>query len=102
MQQLIEIKNGEITIAEEVKAEMKRLNELKVQADILNEKVRDALLTAMREHSVKSIENDVFKAVYKAPSTRKTVDTQALKNADLYEAFTKETPVKESVTLTYK
>lgn len=102
MQQLIEIKNGEITIAEEVIAEMKRLNELKVQADILNEKVRDALLTAMREHNVKSIENDVFKAVYKAPTTRKTINTQALKDADLYEAFTKVSPVKESVTLTYK
>ena len=100
--EIVKIENGNIVIAEDIIAEMKRLNDIKVQADILNEKVREALTEAMRENGVKTIENDVFKATYKAPSTRKVVDTALLKEEGLYEAFLKELQVKESVVLTYK
>lgn len=100
--ELVKYEDGEIIIAEDIKREMKKLNTWKIQADILNEKVREALLEAMKEHNIKSIENDVFKAVYKEPTTRKSVDTQALKEADLYDTFTKTSTVKESVVLTFK
>ena len=52
--------------------------------------------------SAKSFENDFLKITYKAPTTRKSVDTKALKDEGLYDLYLKETPVKSSVTVTFK
>ena len=43
-----------------------------------------------------------MKITYKAPSTRKTVDTARLKEEGLYDFYTKESPVKSSLVVTFK
>ena len=53
-------------------------------------------------NDIKSFENDFVKITYKAPSTRKSVDTAELKAQGLYDMFLKESPVKSSVMLTWK
>lgn len=102
MQELIRVENNEIIVAQETLNKIKTLNEYAIQLNTLMDKVKTELLNAMRDNNIKSIDNDVFKAVYKAPTTRKSVDTQALKEQGLYDSFLKESPVKESLTVTFK
>ena len=100
--ELVKVENNEIIVAQETIEQMRKLNEYKVQFDILTEKVRDALKKAMSENGVKKIENEVFTAVYKAPTQRQTVDTTRLKEEGLYDEYSKFVPVKDSVTVTFK
>lgn len=100
--ELIKIENNEIIVAQETLNKIKTLNEYVIQLNTLMDKVKVELMNAMKEHDIKSIDNEVFKAIYKAPTTRKSVDIQALKEQGLYESFLKESPVKESITVTFK
>ena len=100
--ELIKVENNEIIVAQDTLNTIKALNEYVIQLNTLMDKVKSELMNAMKEHGIKSIDNDVFKAVYKAPTTRKDVDRQALKEQGLYELFLKESPVKESLTVTFK
>lgn len=100
--ELIKVESNEIIVAQETLNKIKTLNEYTIQLNTLMDKVKEELMSAMKEHDIKSIDNEVFKAVYKAPTTRKSVDTQALKEQGLYDSFLKESPVKESLTVTFK
>lgn len=100
--ELIKYENNQITVANELLSKMKMLHDTKVALEVEEGRLKQDLLEAMKQYDIKSIENEVFKAVYKAPTTRKSVDTQALKDQGIYDQFTKESTVKESVTLTYK
>lgn len=100
--ELVKVENNEIAVAKEVLNHMQQLHETKVALEIEEGRLKQELLEAMKNNNIKSIDNDVFKAVYKEPSIRKSVDTNALKEQGLYDSFLKETSVKESVMLTYK
>lgn len=100
--ELVKVENNEIAVAKEVLNHMQQLHEVKVALEIEEGRLKQELLEAMKNNNIKSIDNDVFKAVYKEPSIRKSVDTNALKEQGLYDSFLKETSVKESVMLTYK
>ena len=90
-------------IFDKVKAlddEVTRLGEMKAS-------VRDKITAAMRENY--NGVNDVFeidsvRIKYTPPTTRKTVNTTALKAGypDVYNAVLKESPVKDRVTITFK
>ena len=84
---------------------MRKLHDFQVQKaqmEMQEKQIKEAILTAMENNDIKSFENDFLKVTYKAPSTRKTVDTKALKDEGLYDLYTKESPVKSSVVLTWK
>ena len=84
---------------------MRKLHDFQVQKaqmEMQEKEIKEAILTAMENNDIKSFENDFLKVTYKAPSTRKTVDTKALKDEGLYDLYTKESPVKSSVVLTWK
>lgn len=99
---LIKIENNELILNEEVSEKLKRLYEFKADFDILMDALKNEMLEVMKSSNIKSFENDLIKVIYKAPSVRKTVDTQELKNQGLYDSFTKETKVKASVSVSYK
>ncbi len=84
---------------------MRKLHDFQVQKaqmEMQEKEIKEAILAAMENNDIKSFENDFLKVTYKAPSTRKTVDTKALKDEGLYDLYTKESPVKSSVVLTWK
>ena len=56
----------------------------------------------MEQNGIKSFENDFLKITYVAPTTRKTIDSNALKEQGLYEMFLKDSPVKSSVKVSFK
>ena len=100
--ELVKVENGQIVIAQEVEDRLKAFQIEKTRMDMLEKRMKDALLNAMVENGIKSYESDNVRITYKASTTRKTVDTQALKEDGLYEMYTKESPVKESVQITWK
>lgn len=100
--ELIKVENNEISVANELLSKMKMLHDTKIALEVEEGRLKESLLTAMKEHGVKSIDNEVFKATYKEATVRKSVDTNALKEQGLYDSFIKETTVKESVVLAYK
>ena len=100
--ELVKVQDGHITVAEEVMKKLHDFQVKKAEMDLQEKEIKQAMLKAMEDNDIKSFENDFVKITYKAPTTRKTVDTNELKEQDLYDMFLKETPVKSSVMLTWK
>ncbi|WP_407453513.1 hypothetical protein [Methanobrevibacter sp.] len=100
--ELVKVENGSIVVAEDVLEKFHEFQVVKARMEMEEKKVKEALLMAMEENGIKSFENDFVKITYKAPTTRKSIDSNALKEQGLYDAFVKETPVKSSVVLTWK
>ena len=100
--ELVKVENNQIAIANELLTKMKLLHEEAMKLQVEEDKLKQALLEAMKNNDIKKIENDVFTASYTAPSTRKSVDTKKLKDEGVYEYYLKETPVKASIKLSYK
>lgn len=100
--ELIKIENNELQLNEEVSNKLKALYAYKAEFDVRMDEIKNAMLEAMEQNNIKSFENDFLKIVYKAPSTRKSVDTARLKEEGLYDLYLKESPVKSSVTVSFK
>lgn len=100
--ELIKIENNELQLNEEVSNKLKALYAYKAEFDVRMDEIKNAMLEAMEQNNIKSFENDFLKIVYKAPSTRKSVDTARLKEEGLYDLYLKESSVKSSVTVAFK
>lgn len=97
------INNGKLTekaltIIKQAKEADLMIQKAKANMSLLN----DAILEAMEESGTKKFECDDAVFTYVAPTSRKTVDTKALKDQGLYDLFVKETPVKASLRVKYK
>lgn len=100
--ELIKVENNELQLAEEASLRLKELYKFKAEFDVKMDELKNQMLEAMEANGIKSFENDFLKITYKAPTIRKSVDTKALKDEGLYDLYLKETPVKSSVTVTFK
>ena len=100
--ELVKIENGSIVLSEVVEEKLRAFQVEKARMDMLEKQIKEAMLKAMEENGIKSYESDNVRITYKAPTTRSTVDTQALKEQGLYDSFVKTSPVKASVVITWK
>jgi hypothetical protein len=100
--ELVKVENGTIVVAEDVLQKFHEFQVVKARMELEEKKVKEAVLKAMEDNGIKSFENDFVKITYKAPTTRKSIDSNALKEQGLYESFLKESPVKSSVVMTWK
>ena len=100
--ELINYCDNQLILDAEVSSKLRTLYAAKAEFDVTIDAVKNAMLEVMEEHSIKSFENDFLKITYKAPSARKLVDTNALKEQGLYESYVKESPVKSSVVVSFK
>ena len=66
--------------------------------------LKEALKTAMRDGEVKKFENDIISLTYIAPTQRKTIDTEKLKEEkpELWEEYSKVSEVSDSVRVKVK
>lgn len=71
---------------------------VKAMKDAKNQELKDFLL----KNELKEFENEDIKITYVAPSVRKVVDTNKLKEQGLYEDFLKESHTSDSVRITIK
>lgn len=102
MEELIKINNNAIQIQQDFIEQYKAFQETKAIMEMQEKELKAQLLERMEELGIKSFECDGLKITYKNPSTRKVVDTNALKEQGLYDMFTKESDVKASVQITIK
>lgn len=100
--ELVSVNDGKIVVAEEIMKKLHDFQVMKAEMELQEKEIKQAMLKAMENNDIKSFENDFVKITYKAPTTRKTVDTVELKAQGLYDMFVKESPVKSSVMLTWK
>ena len=80
----------------------KEFEETKARLELKEKELKAKLLETMENNGIKKFENDYVVVTYKAPSVRKVIDTDALKEQGLYESFLKENGVKSSVTIKIK
>lgn len=104
MTNLIEVKNNEIVLPEDLLKTMKELKRKAMEYDKLEKEMRAALLKAMQENFIKSFENDLLTVTIKNAHARTSVDSSRLKKEqpDIYEEYSKTTQVKESIQLSWK
>lgn len=104
MRELVKIKEGNIQLAKAQLRKLKDLVELRLQADLLEQEFREALLIAMRDHGIKKFDNDVFTAIYIGESERISIDTKKLKadNPELVQQYERTSKIKERVRIDFK
>lgn len=103
MSDLIKVKDNEVIVKEEVLQKLRHYNEVKILASMLEQELKRDLEEVMVEYGIKAWDNEVFKATYVLPTTRKRLDTKRLKEErpDLYNEFLSESNVKGSVRIKY-
>lgn len=94
-------KKNELVSAEEL-AKIAQFNQLKIEVDAINERIKTKMLESMKGNGIKKIENDYFTATYIAPSERVSVDVNKMKSNGIYPMYTKVSSVKESVRINWK
>ena len=92
------------TIITELGTKVSPQDEIFVDGKLVEKELKESLLEAMKEHNITSwasIDGSI-KAVYRAPSTRTTIDSARLKKElpDVAEEYSKTSNVKDSVSLT--
>lgn len=99
--ELVEVKNNEIIINEGFIEDYKNFKKMQLEMELKEKEVKLLLKNAMEMTGKKSIIKEGFSVTYKAPTTRKTVDTKRLKEElpDIYGMFIKESEVTGSVTI---
>ena len=88
----------------EVECLIKTIEEQKKEAQARSEQLRAAIMTAMKENGVLSLDNDRIKITYVAPYSRTSIDSARLKkdHPEIYSEYQKSTTVKESLKITIK
>lgn len=100
--EMIKVEKGAILLAQEVEEKLRAFQIEKARMDMLEKELKEAMLTAMVNNGIKSYESENVKITYKDAYYRSSIDTKALKEQGLYEAFEKKSLVKPSVTVTWK
>lgn len=95
------VKDSQIYTEEET-GKIRRFYALKKEVEEIEKRGREKALQIMRENGVKSFENQDLKVSFINASTRKQVDAEALKRDGLWEKYTKEVPVAESIRITWQ
>lgn len=101
MEELVKIENGEITVAEEIVNKIIEFNKAKKEIEYQEKLLKDGLMEAMNKLGIKKFIINGLSATIKDGSTRTTIDSKRLKEEcpDIYEAYSKTSEVKSSITL---
>ena len=100
--ELIKFNNDELEIAEEYKEKLRNFMKLKKEIERTEKELKERALEYMEENDKDELDSEVMKIKYVKAFTRKSVDTEKLKEHGLYDEYTKETDVKPSVRITIK
>lgn len=102
MNSLVKVENGEIVIATDIVEQIKNFQKMKEEMDLKEKDLKQQLKDAMEEKGIKKFIINGLCATIKAESTRTTLDSKKLKEElpDIYEEYSKTTPVASSITLT--
>lgn len=89
-------------ITDELLDQLVQMKYLEEQIEIWKFKNKETIKELFKKFNIKSFENDYIKLTYVAPTHRKSVDTQKLKDAGLYDKFLKVSDVEENLRIKLK
>ena len=104
MNELVKIENNQILIPNEVIENLKEFQKAKAKMDITEKELKEGLKSAMEKVGLKKFIVNGLCASIKDATTRTTVDSKRLREEcpDIYEAYSKTSPVSSSITLTFE
>ncbi len=104
MNELVKIENNQILIPNEVIENLKEFQKAKAKMDIMEKELKEGLKSAMEKVGLKKFIVNGLCASIKDATTRTTVDSKRLREEcpDIFEAYSKTTPVSSSITLTFE
>ena len=82
-------------------AQIRQFYDLKKHVEEMEEKGRQKALTIMKERGIKSVSGEGFRFTYIEPSVRMVADTSKMKKDGIFEQYSKQQNVKESVRITW-
>lgn len=84
-------------IPNEILEKYYQIQALQNEIDNWQFQIKDQVKEIFKKYNIKSFKNDYIELTYVAPTKRKSVDAQKLKDAGIYDELTKESEVKESL-----
>ena len=100
--EIVKVENNEIIVAKEMVNKIIEFNKAKKEMEYQEKLLKDGLMEAMNSVGLKKFFINGLSAVIKDGTTRTTIDSKRLKEEcpDIYEAYSKVSEVKPSLTLT--
>lgn len=86
-------------ITDQLLEQLEQVEYLQDQIDLWKFQHKEAIKELFKKNDIKSFKNEYIEITYVAPTKRKVVDTDLLKQAGIYDQFTKEADVKESLRI---
>lgn len=83
-------------------ARIRNFMALKNEIDRIIEHGKTKAKKYMRENGIKSVDNGDYKITYTPPTKKTSVDIEKMKQDGIYEKYTKETDMAESVRITWR
>ena len=104
MNEMVVIRNNEIIVDAAVIEKIKDFKKAKAQIDLVEKELNKSLKEAMEKVGLKKFIVNGLCATIKDGTTRTTIDSKRLKEEapDIYEEYSKTTPVASSITLTFE
>ncbi len=102
MKEIVEIKNNEIIIQNEIVEKIKEFYKQKKEMEYQEKLLKDGLMKAMQQIGKENFIIDGLSATIRKGTTRTSIDSTKLKEEcpEIYEAYSKTSEVKPSITLT--
>lgn len=103
MKLLVETKTG-LKLTESATKTIVEIEEQIKALEALKGELKSKIIEQMTGHGVKSIENDLVRITYVAPTTRQSLDSKALKAElpDVWNKYSKTSTVSETVKIDCK
>lgn len=100
---LIKVEDGNISVVPEQLQKLQQYQEIRLKAEMLEKELKAELLHEMEEYGIKKWSNEMFQAIYIAPTQRTSIDSKRLKEElpDIAEEYSKTSNVKSSVRLSF-
>ena len=102
MKEIVEVKNNEIIIQNEIVEKIKEFYKQKKEMEYQEKLLKDGLMKAMQQIGKENFIIDGLSATIRKGTTRTSIDSTKLKEEcpEIYEAYSKTSEVKPSITLT--
>ena len=98
---LAKAEHGELFTENEI-AQIRDFMSLKKRIDEIIEEGKKKAIEYMKANDIKSFENEYYKITLTQATTKKVVDTDKMKKEGIYQSYLKESPVSESVRITWR
>ena len=102
MNEIVKVEEGQVVVSHEIINKIVEFYKLKKEIEYQEKLLKDGLMEAMNLVGKTTFITNGLSAVIKSGTTRTTVDSKRLKEEcpEIYEAYSKTTEVKPSITLT--